>query len=154
VGPLGALFLHLVTEMALVRAVVRDEPVAVAGWEAAGTLLGRPWVPLGLLALTALLGAAVAGTAAVLSGMGAPRPLHVLGGASLIQLAIAGLAVAVAQLVRLGAFATLELGRSGELPEPPDSPAPAVPVPRAELVLGSETVLEARVVDPSTGTGR
>jgi hypothetical protein len=56
--------------------------------------------------------------------------------------------------VRLGAFATLELGRSGELPEPPDSPAPAVPVPRAELVLGSETVLEARVVDPSTGTGR
>ena len=137
--------------MALVRAVVRDEPPATAGWEAARALLARPWAPLGLLLLTALLAAAVAGTRAVLSGLGAPRGLHrLLGGAALIQLAIAALASAVAQLVRLFSFVALELGRSGELQV---SPPPPAPVPRAELVLDEGVILEARVVDRPPRTG-
>jgi hypothetical protein len=153
VGPLGALFLLLVTEMALVRAVVRDEPAAAAGWEAGRSLLARPWAPLGLLALTALLAAAVAGTSAVLAGMGPPRPFRFSGGAAPIRLAITALAFAVAQLVRLSAFAALELGRSGELPAPPEAVAPMAKVPRAELVPEGGQVLEARAVDGPSGTG-
>jgi hypothetical protein len=148
-GPLGALFLQLVSEMALVRAVVRDEPVAEAGWEAARALLARPWAPFGLLALTALLAAAVAGATAAFSGMAPPRPFRFLDGAALLKLALGALAVAVAQLVRLDAFAALELGRGGELPE---APAPAV-VPRAELLPESSSILEARAVDGPPGTG-
>jgi hypothetical protein len=153
VGPLGALFLQLVTEMALVRAVVRDEPAATAGWEAGGALLARPWAPLGLLALTALLAATVAGTAAVLAGLGPPRPFRFTGGAASIRLAITALAFAVAQLVRLSAFAALELGRSGELPPAPAPVPPLTPVPRAELVPDAGQVLEARAVDGPPGTG-
>jgi hypothetical protein len=153
VGPLGALFLQLATEMALVRSVVRGEPPPVAGWEAARSLLGRPWAPLGLLVLTALLAAAVAGTTAVLAGMGPPRPLRIAGGAALLQVAIASLASAVAQLVRLGSFAALELGRSGELPAPAAPRGPPPPVLRAELVHGEGQVFEARSVEPSSGAG-
>ncbi len=153
VGSLGALFLHLVSEMALVRAVIRDEPAATAGWEAAHALLARPWAPLGLLVVTALVAATVAGTAAVLSGMGPPRGFRFGGGAVLLQLAIAALASAVAQLVRLSAFAALELGQSGELPSPPAPASRLPPVPLAELVLDEGPVLEARAVDGPSGTG-
>jgi hypothetical protein len=145
-GLLGTLFLQLVSEMALVRAVARDEGVAVAGWEAGRALLGRPWVPLGLLALTALLGAAVGGMATLIGGMGAPVGGRYLVPTTLLEIAIATLATSLAQLVRLGAFAALELDRNGELPAPPVPPAPRVP--RAELVLEAEPVLEARAVGP------
>lgn len=151
-GPLCALFLQLVAEMALVRSVVRDEPPPVAGYEAARTLLSRPWAPLGLLVLTALLAAAVGGAAAVLSGMGPARPLRLLGAAAVLQVAIASLAVAVAQLVRLSSFAALELGRTGELGPAAAPPAPPPPAPRAELVLDTGQALEARAVEPPGGT--
>jgi hypothetical protein len=151
-GPLGALFLHLVTEMALVRAVVRDEGVAEAGWEAALALLARPFAPFGLLLLTTVLAAAVAGTASALSSLRPPGHFHFLDGPALVRLALGGFAVAVAQLVRLDAFCALELGRTGELPEPP---VPAVPpsAPKAELLPEAGAILEARAVDGPTGTG-
>jgi hypothetical protein len=151
-GPLGALFLHLVTEMALVRAVVRDEPVAKAGWEAALALLARPFAPFGLLLLTTVLAAAVAGTASALSSLRPPGHFRLLDGPALVRLALAGFAVAVAQLVRLDAFLALELGRTGELPEPPVPAAPAS-VPRAELLPEAGVILEARAVDGPPGTG-
>jgi hypothetical protein len=150
-GPLCALFLQLTAEMALVRSVVRKEPPAVAGWEAVRTLAGRPWAPLGLLLLTALLAAAVAGAASVLSSVGPPRQLRLFGGVALLQLAISSLAFAVAHLVRLSAFTALELGRTGELPAPP---SPRAPVPRAELVPETGQVAEARLAEPPSGTGR
>jgi hypothetical protein len=151
VGPLGAVFLQLAVEMALVRAVVRDEPASVGLWEATRALLSRPWVALGLLALTAVLAAVVGGLAATLVGMRPPASLHLARGAALVQLAIASLASAVALLVRLDAFVALELDRTGELPPPVAPAAPAVP--RAELVLDAEPVLEARAVEPSSGAG-
>jgi hypothetical protein len=150
-GPLCALFLQLVAEMALVRSVVSDEPPPVAGYEAARTLLARPWAPLGLLFLTAFLAAAVGGAAAVLSSMGPARPLRLLGAAAILQVAIASLAMAVAQLVRLSSFAALELGRTGELGPAAAPPVPAPPAPRAELVLDTGQVLTARVVEPPGG---
>jgi hypothetical protein len=146
VGSLGTVFLQLVSELALVRAVARDEPSAVAGWEAGSGLLARPWVPLGLLVLTGVLAAAVGGLAATLGGMGAPFIARYRAPTTLLEVAIAALATSVAQLVRLGAFAALELDRSGELPAPPAPPRPVVP--RAELVLEAEPVLEARAVGP------
>ena len=151
VGPLGAFFLQLVVEMALVRSVAREEAPAVALYESARGLLARPWVPVGLLVLTALLAAALAGTAAALSGMGPSTSLRLLRGAAALQLAIASLASALALLVRLGAFVALELGRSGELPEVAVPPASLVP--RADLVGAGEGVLEARAVEPSPRGG-
>lgn len=152
VGPLGACFLQLVVEMALVRSIARDEPPSVALYESAGALLARPWVPVGLLLLTGLLAAVVSGTAAALAGMGGPTPwFRLVRGAAIVQLAIASLASALALLVRLGAFLALELGRSDEIPEVSLPPAPLVP--RAELVLADEAVLEARAVEPSPEGG-
>ncbi len=153
VGPAGGLFLQLVAEMAVVRAVLRDEPASVAGWEAGRALLQRPWAPLGLWLLTEVLAAAVAGAAAALSGMGPGAPLRLAGLAALVQVAVATLARALAQLVRVGAFCALELDKSGELPPAPVPPAPVVPVPRAELVLESQPILEARAVGPSPEGG-
>ena len=150
-GPLGAIFLQLVVEMALVRSVVRDEPASVALWEATRALLARPWVPFGLLVLTAVLAAAVGGLAAALAGMAPPTSLHLGRATALLVLAIASLASAVALLVRLDAFVALELDRTGELPPPLARAPPAVP--RAELVLDAEPVLEARPVEPSSGAG-
>ncbi len=152
VGPLGALFLQLVAEMALVRAVVRDEAASVAGWEAARALLQRPWAPVGVWLLTEVLAAAVAGTAAAFSGLASAGPLRLAAGAAVVQVAIASLASAVAQLVRLGAFCALQLDDSGELPPAPPAAAPPA-VPRAELVLDAGPILEARAVDPSGGAG-
>ena len=150
-GPLGAIFLQLVVEMALVRSVVRDEPASVALWEATRALLARPWVPFGLLVLTAVLAAAVGGLAAALAGMAPPTSLHLGRATALLVLAIASLASAVALLVRLDAFVALEFDRTGELPPPLVRAPPAVP--RAELVLDAEPVLEARPVEPSSGAG-
>jgi hypothetical protein len=150
-GPLGAVFLQLVVEMALVRSMVRDEPASVALWEATGSLLARPWVPFGLLVLTAVLAAAVGGLAAAVAGMAPPTSLHLGRATALLRLAIASLASAVALLVRLDAFVALELDRMGELPPPPARAAPAIP--RAELVLDAEPVLEARAVGPPSGAG-
>lgn len=155
-GPLGALFLQLVAEMALVRAVVRNEAPSVAGYEAARALLQRPWAPVGLWLLTEVLAAAVAGVAAAFSGLAPTAPtghLRLVAGAAVLQAAIATLARAVAQLVRLGAFCALQLDSTGELPPAPGTPAPAPPVPRAELVLEAEPILEARAVDPTPGAG-
>lgn len=152
-GPLGALVLQLLVEMALVRAVVREEPAPVALFEAARSLLGRPWAPLGLLLLTAFLAAAVTGTAAGLAGMGPPLSLRVARGAALLELCISSLASAVALLVRVDAFAALELGRMGEVPPAPVPSGPPPSVPRAELVQAAEPVLEARAVEPSSGGG-
>jgi hypothetical protein len=153
-GPLSALVLQLTAEMALVRSVVRAERPAVAGFEAVRTLSGRPWAPLGLLLLTALLAAAVAGAASVLSSLGPPRHLRLFGGVALLQLAISSLAFSVAQLVRLSSFAALELGRTGELPAAPPSPPRPSAAPRAELVGETGQVGEARLVEPPAGTGR
>lgn len=153
VGPLGALVVQLSVEMALVRAVVREEPPSVALWEAGRSLLGRPWAPLGLLLLTAFLAAVVTGTAAALAGMGPPVSLRVARGAALLELCIASLASAVALLVRVDAFAALELGRTGEVPAAPVPSGPAPPVPRAELLQEQEPVLEARAVEPSPRAG-
>jgi hypothetical protein len=150
-GPLGAVFLQLVVEMALVRSVVRDEPASVGLWEATWTLLARPWVPLGLLVVTAVLAAAVGGLAAALAGMGPATSFHLGRATAFVELAIASLASAVALLVRLDAFVALELDRTGELPQPLAPAAPAVP--RAELVLDAEPVLESRPVGPSPGAG-
>gem|GEM_PF-4856171 len=151
VGPLGALFVQLVAEMALVRAVVRDESAAVAGWEAAGALLRRPWAPAGLWLLTEVLAAAVAGTAAVFSALAPPAPLRLAAAGTFLQVAIGTLARAVAQLVRLGAFCALEIDRSGELPPAAAPPQPGIP--RAELVLDAGPILEARAVEPNAGEG-
>ncbi|MGO8967982.1 MAG: hypothetical protein ACLQDQ_00215 [Myxococcaceae bacterium] len=147
-GPAVGLLVQLVAEMAVVRAVLRDEPASLAGWEAGRALLQRPWAPLGLWLLTEVLAAAVAGTAAALSGMSPGAPLRLAGLAALVQVAIATLARALAQLVRLGAFCALELDRSNELP-----PAPSGPAPRAELVLETGPILEARAVGPSSEVG-
>lgn len=152
VGPLVAIFLQLVIEMALVRSVCRDEPASLAGWEAARALLARPGLPLALWALTALLAAAVSGTAAAMTGLGPPSSGGGAGIIAVLEAAIGGLAGAVALLVRLGAFAALELDRSGELPSPPPPPPRPPPVPRAELVLDAEPILEARAVGPPPGT--
>lgn len=152
VGPLGALLLQLVAEMALVRAVVRDESASVAGWEAARALVERPWAPVGLWLLTEVLAAAVGGTAAAFSGLAPAGPWRLAAGAAVLQVAIGSLARAVAQLVRLGAFCALELDSSGELPPAPAAAAPPA-VPRAALVLDPEPILEARAVDPSPGAG-
>ncbi len=152
-GPLGALLLQLVAEMALVRAVVRDESPAVAGWEAVRALLERPWAPLGVWLVTEVLAAVVAGTAAAFSVTAPGTPLRVAGIGMLLQVAIATLARAVAQLVRLGAFGALEIDRSGELPPAPAPPARPAPVPRAELVPEGEPILEARAVDAPSGSG-
>jgi hypothetical protein len=150
-GPLGALFLQLSLEMALVRSVVREEPASVALWESSRTLLARPWAPFGLLVLTAFVAATLVGTAAALAGMGPPLTLRFARGTALLQLCIAGLASAMALLVRLDAFAALELGRTAELPPAPMPIGPAAP--RAELVLDGTPVLEARAVEPSSGAG-
>jgi hypothetical protein len=150
-GPLGAVFLQLVVEMALVRCVLRDEPASVALWEAARALLARPWVPLGLLVVTAVLAAAVGGLAAAVVGMAAPTALPLARGAALVELSIASLAAAVALLVRLDAFLALELDRTGELPPAIGRAEPSVP--RAELLLDAEPVLEARAVGPSQPGG-
>jgi len=152
VGPLLAIFLQLVVEMALVRSVCRDEPASVAGWEAARALLARPGLPVALWALTVVLAAAVSGTAAVMAGFAPPSDGGRVGIIALLQAAIGGLAGAVALLVRLGAFAALELDRSGELPAPPSPPRPPA-VPRAELVLDAEPILEARAVGSPPRTG-
>ncbi|HXX32569.1 MAG TPA: hypothetical protein VEJ89_17840 [Myxococcaceae bacterium] len=151
VGPLVALFLQLVVEMALVRSLCRDESPSVAGWEAGRTLLARPGLPVGLWALTALLAAAVAGTAAALASMGPPLPSGRELGVAALQAAIGGLATSVALRVRLGAFAALELSRSEELVPPPMPPRPPA-VPRAELVLEPEPILEARAVGSAPET--
>jgi hypothetical protein len=150
-GPLGAILIELLLEMALVRSVCRDEPLAVAGSGAASALLARPGLPLGLWALTAVLAAAVSGTAAVLAGLAAPVEGRYEIPIALVQAAIGALAGALAVLVRLGAFTALELDRSGELPAPPPPPRPP-PVPRAELIPSGEPILEARAVGPPPGT--
>jgi hypothetical protein len=145
VGPLLAVFLQLVAEMALVRCIARREPAAVAGWEAARTLLARPGAPLGLWVVTALLAAAVGGAAAGLASMAPVHSLRLRLPFIAVQMAVATLAASIALLVRLGAFLSLELGRAGELP---GGAAPS----RAELVQ-SEPILEARAVGPGPGTG-
>jgi hypothetical protein len=150
-GPLGAIFLQLVVEMALVRSVVRDESPATAGWEAARALLARPWAPLGLLAVTGLVSLAVVGSAAVIAGMAPPQAVRFKLPLIMIEGAIAALAGAVAQLVRVGAFAALEVDRTGELPAPVTPPPSPPSVMRAELVLDAGPVLEARAVDPPAG---
>jgi hypothetical protein len=151
VGPLGALFLQLAVETALVRSVVRDESASVALYEGARAVLARPFVYIGLLALTALLAATVSGSATALSSMGAPTSVRLLRGTAFLQLAIASLASAVALLVRLDAFVALELGRTDELPPLPVPPRPVVP--RAELILDAAPILEARAVGPESGGG-
>jgi len=151
VGPLGAVSLELFLELALVRSVCRDEPLAVAGSGAASALLARPGLPFGLWALTAVLAAAVSGTAAGLATLAPPAEGRYEVPIVLVQAAIGALAGALAVLVRLGAFTALELDRSGELPAPP-VPPPAPPVPRAELILEAEPILEARAVGPPPGT--
>jgi hypothetical protein len=150
-GPLGAVLLQLVVEMALVRSVLRDEPASVALWEAARALLARPWVPLALLVVTAVLAVAVSGLAAAVVGMAPPSALPLARGAALVELSIASLASAVALLVRLDAFLALELDRTGELPPAVGRAEPSVP--RAELLLDAEPVLEARAVGPSQPGG-
>jgi len=150
-GPLGAVALQLVVEMALVRCVLRDEPASVALWEGSRALLARPWAPFGLLVVTAVAAAAVAGTASAVAAMVPPTSLHVARGTALLTLAISSLASAVALLVRLGAFSALELDRTGELPPPAEMSQPSIP--RAELLLEAEPVLEARAVGPAPGAG-
>jgi hypothetical protein len=150
-GPLVAVFVQLVAEMTLVRSVLRAEPPASSAWEAARSLLVRPWAPLGLLALTAFLAATLAGAVAVLAHTGPHRPFRLAGGTALVQLALGSLALALAQLVRLFAFCALELGQSGELVAPAAPPPPATAVPRAELVVDSGPILEARAVAGAPG---
>lgn len=145
-GPLGAVYLQLVVEMALVRSVLKEEPASVALWEASRALLARPWAPVGLLLVTAVGAAAVGGLAAAVAAMAPPTALHLARGAALLELTIASLASAVALLVRLDAFSALELDRTDELPPAVGRAAPSVP--RAELLLDAEPVLEARAVGP------
>jgi len=78
--------------------------------------------------------------------MAPPTSLHLARGAAPLELTIASLASAVALLVRLDAFSALELDKTGELPPAVGTPAPSVP--RAELLLEAEPVLEARAVGP------
>ena len=141
-GPLLGLWL----EVALARAMVRREGIAVAGVEAWRTLGARPGFVLVAWFATALPAFGVAMLVRTFLGM-APPPSWATIAANGIGLLLLALIDAVATVVRLDAYAAVELDRAGALPPLPVPPQAPPPVPRATLVEPS-TIIEARLVPP------
>jgi hypothetical protein len=149
VAAIAAPVLGLWLELALVRAVVRREGIALAGAEAWHTLGQRPGFVVGAWLATALPAVGVAGTVQVFLGM-RPPPSWATVAAQGTGLLLVALIDAVAAVVRLDAYAALELDREGALPAPPPPPDPAPVVPRATLVPPA-SVVQARLVPPPDG---
>jgi hypothetical protein len=143
VGAIAGPLLGFWLEVALARAVVRREGVAVAGAEAWRTLGERPGFVLGAWFVTALPAFGVATLVRTFLGM-APPPSWATIAAQGTGLVLLALIDAMATVVRLDAYAALELDRAGVLPP---LPVPPPPVPRATLVEPS-TILQARLVPP------
>lgn len=131
-------------DVSIARALSRGESFLVALYESAGALWDDPWRPLAILVITGVLAAlfeAFAGLApGQLVGPGGVQAMWATG--AVIGAAVVGFVDTGAQLLRLGALAALELGRSGSLPEPP-TPA------RAEPILQAEIVVDAKPLSPS-----
>jgi len=146
VGAIAGPLLGFWLEVALARAMVRREGIAVAGAEAWRTLGERPGFILGAWFATALPAFGVATLVRTFLGM-APAPSWATVAAQGTGLVLLALIDAVATVIRLDAYAALELDRAGGLPPLPVSPPAPPPVPRATLVEPS-TILQARLVPP------
>jgi hypothetical protein len=141
-GLLAGSALVLWLELALARALVAREGIAVAGAAAWRTLLERPGFVLVAYLATALPAFGVAKLVQLFLGMTPPPSWATLAaeGTGLLLLALID---AVATVIRLDSYAALELDRAGALPPVPVPP----PVPRATLVEPS-TILQARLIPP------
>lgn len=140
VALLGGFVLWLWLELALMRAVVVGGGVARAAADATHLLLQRPGFVFLAWLVTAVPALAVSGFVQTLLGF-SPRVGWASAAASGIGLLLLALIDATATVLRLGAFAAVELDAAGEIPLPPP------PVPRATLV-DPGSIVQARPVGP------
>jgi hypothetical protein len=116
--------------------------VAAALFDSVGILWRAPATPLAILVLTALIAGGfhlfVGITPGELVGPGGVRPLWLWG--ALLGTALAAFVDTGATLLRLGAFATLELERAGALPHSPGAKTPAEPVIEAAPIVEARPV--------------
>jgi hypothetical protein len=130
--------LFFITDLALVRAVVRRQGVALSLIEAARSFWARPWAMV-LIALVTAVGSGltlvVATSAARGQPLGGPEDVWlILSVGVLLTVAFSTLIEALAGLTRIQAYAALELNQLGKL-LPPPPPVEARPIARAELVV-------------------
>jgi hypothetical protein len=124
-------------------------PLAVALFDSVGILWRTPGPPLAILVVTALIAGGlqlfVGLTPGELVGPGGVRLLW-LGGA-LLGTAVAAFVDTGATLLRLGAFAALELDRAGRLPPTPAAEA------SPERVIEAAPIVEARPLQAGPSGG-
>lgn len=149
----------LVTEVGFARATARSEPYAVALYEAVGTLWRRPWTPLSLFALYAVISSIFSFTvSAMVNAASSGDPF----GPTVWSLMLAGQTVAailgamIAALfdhARAQSLLALELDAAEPLPKPP-APIPLAPlIPVAQIVPVAPVIPVAPIVPPTDPDG-
>jgi len=127
--PLG-LVATLWIQMALARAVARDEGYLASLYDTAGTLWARPWPALLVVAVTGVLGWGVELMLSLFTRLpSAPgeRGWALLVFGQLVAGVLSGFVWAVLESARLDGLAALELDAADLLPRPAAPPAPEPP---------------------------